>query len=220
MANSQNGWPVVGHSEMFDGKVLGVEFPNGFLKGDVETVFKWLITQLNARVEKIDNGGCWGYYVKHIPGSNSISNHASGTAIDYNAPAHPLGVHNTYNAADRAEIHSILRYLEGTVRWGGDYNGRPDDMHFEIVGTPAEVRRVAAKITGGRKLTFIEFNARMPILKQGDSDSDFEGYDIIRRMQRQVGVKDDGVWGPVTSKALGFNITNEDRYRKLFGLSR
>lgn len=220
MPNSQNGWPVAGHSQMFDGKVLGVEFPNGFLAGDVEVIFKWLITQLNNRVEKIDNGGCWGWFVKTIEGGSSISNHASGTAIDYNAPNHPMGVRNTYSVNDRAEIHSILRYLEGVVRWGGDYTGRADDMHFEINAGRAAVKRVADKIRGPRELNWVEFGVKMPILKQGDDDADFPGYDIIRRAQRQVEITDDGVWGPATTTALGFSIMTEDRYRSLFGLTR
>ena len=77
MPKSQNGWPVVGTDRIVDKAVLGVEFPNGWLKGDVDVLFTDLITRLND-IERIDNGGCWGYYVKNIEGSSSISNHASG----------------------------------------------------------------------------------------------------------------------------------------------
>lgn len=147
MANSQNGWPVVGQSAVTDRAVHGVEFPNGWLKGDVDVVFTYLIGRLHREVEPIDNGGCWGWFVKKIEGSATISNHASGTAIDYNAPAHPMGSRNTYNAAKRAKIRAILADLDGVVRWGGDYTGRPDDMHFEIHASSSAVARVADRIS-------------------------------------------------------------------------
>jgi hypothetical protein len=156
MANSQNGWPVATRDDMFNGEVLGVKFPNGFLKGDVEVIFKWLIVALDTTVESIIDGSCWGWFVKVIEGGTSISNHASGTAIDYNASKHPMGVHNTYSAGDRERIHAILNWLEGVVRWGGDYAGRPDDMHFEIHGTRAQVKRVADKIRSTQMATWTD----------------------------------------------------------------
>src|SRR5690242_8167860 len=148
MPTSQNGWPVVADSAVTDQAIFGVEFPNGWLKGDVDVVFTYLIGRLHHEVEPIDGhtprppltpGGCWGWFVKRIEGSDSISNHASGTAIDYNAPAHPMGSRNTYGEADRAKIRAILADLDGVVRWGGDYTGRPDDMHFEIHADRAAV---------------------------------------------------------------------------------
>lgn len=148
MAVSQNGWPVVGQGSVVDRAVLGVEFPNGWLKGDVDVIFTYLIGRLHREVERLDDGGCWGWFVKNIEGSSSISNHASGTAIDYNAPAHPMGVRNTYSSAKRSKIRAILDDLDGVVRWGGDYSGRPDDMHFEINKNAAAVRKVAARIKG------------------------------------------------------------------------
>lgn len=146
MAHSQNGWPVVGHDSVTDRAVFGAEFPNGWLKGDVDTVFTYLIGRLHREVEPIDKGGCWGWFVKPIEGSAAISNHSSGTAIDYNAPAHPMGTRNTYSAGDRAKIRRILADLGGVVRWGGDYVNRPDDMHFEINAGVAAVRAVARRL--------------------------------------------------------------------------
>ena len=148
MSRSQNGWTVIDHDGCVDRAVLGVEFPNGWRRGDVDVVFTHLIGRLHREVERIDNGGCWGWFVKPIEGSTTISNHASGTAIDYNAPAHPMGSRNTYSAADRAKIRAILSDLDGVVRWGGDYTGRPDDMHFEIVKGSAAVAALAEKIRG------------------------------------------------------------------------
>lgn len=145
MANSQNGWPVVGSSSIVDKRVLGVEFPNGWLEGDVDVIFTDLIFHLD-KIESIVKGGCWGYFVKKIEGSGSISNHASGTAIDYNAPKHAMGTRNTYSASERTAIRSLLKRYDGVIRWGGDYTGRPDDMHFEINASKAAVKQVADAI--------------------------------------------------------------------------
>lgn len=151
MPNSQNGWPVVGQSAVTDRALFGVEFPNGWLKGDVDVVFTYLIGRLHREVEAMVDPGCWGWFVKNIEGSDSISNHASGTAIDYNAPKHPMGVRNTYSEAKRAKIRAILADLGGVVRWGGDYTGRPDDMHFEINKNKAAVKAVADRLRAGEE---------------------------------------------------------------------
>lgn len=148
MSRSQNGWSVIDHDGCTDRAVLGVEFPNGWRRGDVDVIFAYLIGRLHREVEALDKGGCWGWFVKPIEGSATISNHASGTAIDYNAPAHPMGSRNTYSAAKRSKIRAILADLEGVVRWGGDYTGRPDDMHFEIHASADDVADMAAKIKG------------------------------------------------------------------------
>lgn len=229
MSKSQNGWPVVGRDKIVDKAVLGVEFPNGWLKGDVDVLFSALIVDLN-KIERIDNGGCWGWGVKKIEGSNSISNHSSGTAIDYNAPAHPMGVRNTYSKSDRDKINALLKgKYEGVIRWGGNYTGRPDDMHFEIDDTPSAVKRVADKIRGEkpREIKYMNFEVTFPVLKQGDNDGDYSGYNIIVRIQRIVKADDDGVWGPKTSEAVAEFVKlpigqcrtlTEDLARRVFGL--
>ncbi len=153
VAQSQNGWPVVGTAAITDRALFGVEFPNGWLKGDVDVIFTHLIGRLHREVEPMIDPGCWGYYVKPIEGSKTQSNHSSGTAFDYNAPKHPMGTRNTYSSAKRARIRSILAFYEGAVRWGGDYTGRPDDMHFEINKGRAEVARIARKIQESLKPT-------------------------------------------------------------------
>jgi hypothetical protein len=146
---SQNGWPVVSQEKITDPVLFGEDFPNGWLKGDVDVVFRHLITRLHREVEPIDfahKADDWGWYVKNIEGSAVESNHSSGTAFDYNAHTHPMGVRNTYGEADRRKIRAILADLNGVVRWGGDYTGRPDDMHFEINAGAAAVKREADRI--------------------------------------------------------------------------
>jgi hypothetical protein len=122
-------------------------------QGDVATVFQHLATRFHNEVEPLVWPGNWGYAERDIRGSTEISNHASGTAIDLNAPKHPLGTDplQNYTTGQIAAIHNIVAFYEGIIRWGGDYVGRKDGMHFEINDgiTEAQVARIAAKITKG-----------------------------------------------------------------------
>lgn len=233
MARSQNGWSVVGTDKIVDKEVLGVEFPNGWLKGDVDIIFTELIRDLN-KIEGIVDGWCWGYYVKNIEGSNTISNHASGTAFDYNAPLHPMGKRNTYPEEKRNQINALLRTkYKNKIRWGANYTGRADDMHFEIHDDEAGIHELANEIREAnkppRKPAIMELTVKVPALHQGDSDADFDGYNLIMRMQRIVGVPADGEWGPVTTAAIarwcGISVVSartltEETYRKVFGAGR
>ncbi|MFY1620030.1 M15 family metallopeptidase [Micromonospora sp. WMMD736] len=152
MSTSQNGWHAGSKTEIriVSPKVPGtnVDFPQGVLAGDVETVLMYVAAEFHRTVEPLKDGECWGYFYKNIEGSKELSNHASGTAIDLNAPAHPMGRANTFSAAKVAAIRKILAFCEGVVRWGGDYSGRKDDMHFEINKGASEVARIARKIRG------------------------------------------------------------------------
>jgi hypothetical protein len=146
MPNSQNGWPVADRDQQDRSSVHGVTVPNGLLAGDVATVLHHLMDRFHREVEELRDGWCWGWHVKTIEGSSTISNHASGTAVDLNAPRHPVGVRGTFTPAQRTAIRAILADLDGVVRWGGDYVRRADDMHFEINKGSAAVHAVAVKI--------------------------------------------------------------------------
>jgi hypothetical protein len=141
MKISQNGWPV--------------------LEVDSKRLHKWIIPAKNGRTHFVERNGSagfllaylalwfaevieplkgkiwdeWGHAYRPIRGQNSgFSNHASGTAEDFNAIEHPLARTGTYKRKQYRQIHRFLRgRLKGSVRWGADYNGRKDEMHFEIV---------------------------------------------------------------------------------------
>lgn len=147
VATSQNGWLVATAAQQDDGLYAGVEFPNGALAGDVAWVFRWLVEQLDYWVEPIVDGSCWGWYVKPVAGQTTgYSNHSSGTAMDYNATKHGLGAEDTFTPAQVSTVHRLLAELDGVVRWGGDYSGRKDPMHFEIVKNAAAVHAVRLKL--------------------------------------------------------------------------
>lgn len=152
MTTSQNGWAASSNPKsigVVSMHVGSVTFPQGVKSGDVLTVLQYVATQFNATVEKLRAGWCWGYDYKPIEGSTTISNHASGTAIDLNAPEHPMGSSGTFGTKAKAAIRKIINDCDDVVRWGGDYTGRKDEMHFEIIGNAAAVAKLAAKLSGG-----------------------------------------------------------------------
>lgn len=163
MPTSYNGWSASRNPADFGGLVplrVGTEtFPPGVRAGDVAVVLQYVATQLDARVEPVAFPGGhpaddWGY--NYRPSKNSaalLSCHASATAFDYNATRHPNGKRGTFTKAQVAEIRRILAEAKNVVRWGGDFTGTPDEMHFEIDDDAAAVAQVAALLRGGNSAT-------------------------------------------------------------------
>jgi len=212
MTVSQNGWPASQDKAAIgieDPKVPGtnVDFPQGIRKGDVTTILMYVAEQFHKHVEPLVDGDCWGYFYKFIEGSTTVSNHASGTALDLNAPKHPMGKAGTFNASQVAKIREILAFCEGAVRWGGDYSVRKDEMHFEINKGEMMVARIAAKIRAAE-------NPPTPpehdhVLQQGDSGTEVTHlqqffHDVFPAYRNSVTVKPtqlitvDGDFGPQT----------------------
>jgi hypothetical protein len=142
MATSQNGWTV-----LFSAPAATMRWITGRIRpGDVEVVFDYLCARLNE-IETNKPAWSWGWAVRAVRGQTSgYSNHASATAIDYNAPAHPLGVAGTWSAEEKAHINRILQEMDWIIRWGENYSGRKDGMHFEINKGGPDVHRVAERI--------------------------------------------------------------------------
>src|SRR4051812_13719639 len=184
MAVSDNGYlvdpnPVTLGIQTF--VVNGVAFGGGVKGGNVHTVLHYVAAQVAARVEAPDASlGCYGYaYRMNVNNSNAWSNHASGTAIDFNASSHGNGsaASSSWSFAQIAEIHKILAEVKNTVRWGGDYNSTPDSMHFEINASPAVLAVVAATLpaTGGSG-----GGPPTELGSYGDADFDFDDTPFAR----------------------------------------
>lgn len=154
VALSQNGWPANNRLLIIQWTIPGtvrkvnLEMTDaGFLLCDFAAWFDKNIEDIEEN--QLDD---WGYAERLVRGSaTDLSNHASGTALDLNAVKHPLGSVNTFTVAQRNAIREKLKEYEGVLRWGGDYVGRKDEMHFEINAVPSEVRLVADKIRRGTK---------------------------------------------------------------------
>ncbi len=149
MAVSQNGWKANDRSLIASYDIGGGKV--AVRKGDVATVLVYVAKRFDSEVENLVWPGNWGYAERPIRGSRTTSNHASGTAIDLNAPRHPLGKQGTFSKSQVRKIKKILADCGGVVRWGGNYSGRKDEMHFEINAGSARVREVAKAIRAGKK---------------------------------------------------------------------
>lgn len=150
MATSYNGWTATQTGAGIDRSftAAGATFPGGVRSGDVAKIFRWLIERLNT-IEPVVPGWCWGWeYRPNVNNPSVLSCHSSGTAIDYNAPNHPNGARGTWTTAQQIAIRKWLIELGGVVRWGFDFTGTKDEMHFEIIGSESDVAAVAARLGG------------------------------------------------------------------------
>lgn len=71
-------------------------------------------------------GGSFSYRL--IRDSSAISNHSFAIAIDLAPSGNPLGVKK-----GKMPAFAVKAFKNQGFRWGGDYKGRKDWMHFEAV---------------------------------------------------------------------------------------
>lgn len=91
------------------------------------------------RTRKADTGA---YSCRQITGGTGYSLHAFATALDINWTSNPYGAQLVTDMppAMVAAIKAIRTKGGKQVwRWGGDYAGNKDAMHFEIVCSPADL---------------------------------------------------------------------------------
>ena len=156
LLKSQNGWPASSDRSVANIQTFSVPLSQGTLKIPLRAeaaprlieMVKWW----DANVEPVTLGsglGTWGYAYRTIRGyTTTLSNHASGTAIDINAPLHPLGKEGTVRPDKVAAVRA--KAAELGLRWGGDYRGRKDEMHFEVnFPPPPEVVAYSEKRSQG-----------------------------------------------------------------------
>ena len=209
MAVSQNGYRANDRS-----LIASYSIPGGKVslrKGDVATVLVYFANRFHSEVEPLKWPGNWGYAERKIRGGSSLSNHASGTALDLNAPAHYLGASGTFSAKQVRAIDRILKDCGGVLRHGKDYRGRKDEMHVEINAGTAAVARVAKAIRAGKKPgpsggavsgggssspTYKTVSGSTPLVKL------YHKGEPVKRIQKAVGVKADSYYGPSTVKAV------------------
>jgi hypothetical protein len=151
MVNSQNGWPVnpARRSRQVPGSAIKLVVADG-PAGDLLLWFAGLFDQLVEDIDTVAGGVLddWGWAERPIRGGTAISNHASATAIDLNATKHPLSAVGTFSAPKVRVIRDLLHRAGGAIRWGGDYTGRKDEMHFEINRDLPAVKAALARING------------------------------------------------------------------------
>ena len=125
MATSHNGWPVITSG------LWPLPAVSGSVKaGPVWVIMNWLAREYARRVEPIERKQSWGYAHRKIGGSTLWSNHASGTAADFNAPKHPLKTRaeQNFTPTQIRACEGILADAGGVLRWLRGH----DPMHWEI----------------------------------------------------------------------------------------
>jgi hypothetical protein len=152
MPVSQNGYSANDESLIRSAVVPGTTVKVRVRRGAPGDLLLHLAERWNREVEPLlaPDGvlDCWGFAPRTIRGNTRVlSNHASGTALDFRARSHPLGRSGTYTASQVAAIRRILADFRHAVRWGGDYHGRKDEMHVEIVVDEATCRTVLTALT-------------------------------------------------------------------------
>jgi hypothetical protein len=229
MPVSQNGFPA--HADRNAIGVRTFEVPGRPdvrvpLRADIAPLILEFMRWWNVTIEPLAVPGCWGHAFRTIRGASRLSNHSSGTAADVNAPRHPLGAVGTVPAAKRAEISAKAAALG--LRWGGDYKGRKDEMHVEVIVSherALELVRALQARPGGAALP----PPGRPTIQQGSNGQavrdlqdhlkrafpDFAGHlavdgafgprtrAAVVEFQRRSGLVADGIVGPKTWGRLG-----------------
>lgn len=106
-----------------DGQVFHLTTAKGTKK-----YFKPFLNDLAATGYDVDSLG--GYSYRNARGSNRLSEHAYGKAIDINPGSNPMGsnlvTNMPKNVAQLAALHKLI--------WGGNWKSKKDAMHFSLTG--------------------------------------------------------------------------------------
>lgn len=213
MPTSQNGYSANDRTLVSSRLIPGTQVRVTVRNGPAGDLLLYAAGRWDAEVEDIDNARAalddWGYAERPIRGSSTVlSNHASGTAVDLNATQHPLGQDPaaSFTAEQRAQIRRILTDCRGAIRWGGDYNGRKDAMHLEVVVSEQRCAQVLLRLTaaGGAR-------GAHPTIRRGSVGGAVE---LLQRFLGVAKVGDPGYgkFGPATEAAV-------IRYQRLRGLT-
>lgn len=151
MPLSQNGYTANNRSVIRSEIIPGTDVRVAVRRGAAGDLLLYAAARWHREVEPLRAADgvldCWGYAERTIRGSSTtLSNHASGTALDLRARIHPLGRVGTYGPEQVAAIHRILADCRGAIRWGGDYTGRKDEMHIEVIVSEAACAHVLAQL--------------------------------------------------------------------------
>jgi hypothetical protein len=150
---SSNGWIASENQDEIDIKVFTVIGGAKPVKlrcaSAVAPLLLAACRQWNERVEKLEPGQVQGYAFRDVRGgAGTLSNHASGTAVDIFPARHPQGSADGNLTKDQqlAILDICKKY---GLRSGGSYkNAKPDWMHIEINITPSEAAKLVASLKG------------------------------------------------------------------------
>jgi hypothetical protein len=117
-----------------------VDFP-GSVREEIHDLVSLLLQVSERRAYiNLQPGWCWGGGCRAIKRPDGTftdipSNHSWGLALDINAPENVFGAETHTIPAAMARLWNRYGF-----RWGGDYPGSKDWMHFEFMGSPKDAR--------------------------------------------------------------------------------
>lgn len=197
------GWPQCQASKM--GRAVSPSGAAVTVRREIVPLIEvlFLITaEEDYRVRKSDTGG---FNCRPIAGTRIASNHSWGLAVDINWTTNP------YSLVFKSDIPPAVVHAweEAGFYWGGRYRIRKDTMHFEYLGSPADVQKHIA--IARKRLASLRGTDEKPkpapkpstgrrlgsrTLKLGNKGAD------VAVLQRFLGIKDDGIFGPATEAAV------------------
>lgn len=230
------GWPNCQSSKM---KTLAR--PDGLrvvLHQDLIPLFAFLMDETERLGYDLTPGECWGFACRSVRGSRTVgSNHSNGGALDINAPHNPMGSRLITNIPMRV----VMLWEAHMFRWGGRYIRRPDAMHMEFWGTPADAKRIIGGLKPGSDqpapVQALRDNELPLVLHRGPKFGDPYTHSylvsiyqtlinewIVQYKPKQVpGLKlleVDGAYGPTSGKYTTYWKQWMIQFQRDFGLSR
>lgn len=135
------GWPTDNRGKCVWVNAGGIKL---FVRKEVAPIFAGFCDEVVARGYPLGQvADDWGYANRPIRGTQTASNHSWGLAIDLNSTNNPMGDHLV---TDMPMWMVTLAYDKYGLSWGGNYKKRPDAMHYEFLGTPAEAAMIVARL--------------------------------------------------------------------------
>jgi hypothetical protein len=162
---------------------------------------------LQAHRYQVRAGDTGAYNCRRITGGTNYSLHAYGIAVDVNWNSNPYRVDRLVTDMSMEMIGDVyrIRTMQGVPvwRWGGDWDRNPatehsayDAMHFEIIGSPAELRAGIDWSTVLQPPRDPGQPGSWPVLHPGDRGP------AVRDLQLMLGIPSDGIYGPGTLAAV------------------
>jgi len=145
--------------------------------------------------------GDFGYEDRQLTGGGGLSFHAYGLALDINAPWNPYDVWIPPACIWRLPLNTDELLLPLGILWGGDqrFAQHRDWMHIECHLSPAELAGISHQPGPGPAFP-------LPAgcwYGTGDSGPGATNTGpAVRRIQLEVGVTVDGIYGPITRAAV------------------
>lgn len=213
---SEFGWHL-GTDGIVPFEYQGHPFPSG-VQELLVPIFTELLDRLCAQPGfELHTGdglgdGFWGYEDRNVTGGLTKSFHASGNAIDVNAPWNPYGVATPASSRWRVPMNASAIAEPLGLLWGGGprWGTHRDWMHFENHNSPGQAAAMGhGGITPGPAHPFPLPSGDYygPFSGPAESISGYAGSDArwqpgLRVAQIRLGVAADGLYGPLTAAAV------------------